>query len=104
MCNILILSPLLPNVSRMLDQIVQKVMAMDEPLEDSRRTPYNASLVLGMCLRSLSVQAKSSKPGSPSFDLAEICRRWGWSESVVGALTSLTTSRYVVTVAQLLVS
>lgn len=87
----------------MLDQIVQKVMATGEPLEDSQRTPYNASLVLGMCLKSFSSLDKSSGSGF-SFDLAAICERWGWSESVVDALVSLATSRCVVIVGQLLVS
>ena len=95
LCDILTLSPLLPNVSGMLGQIVQRVVAMDEPLEYSQRTPYNASLVLGMCLKSFSSQAKSTKPGIPSLDLADVCQRWGWSESTVGALASLATSRCV---------
>ena len=80
----------------MLDQIVQKVMATDEPLEDSQRTPYNASLVLGMSLKSFSGKNKSSKLGLSPLDLAEICQRWGWSESVMGALGSLTISKYAV--------
>ena len=95
LCDILTLSPLLPNVSGMLGQIVQRVVAADEPIEDSQSTPYNASLVLGMCLRSFSGQAKPPKSGFPSFDLAEVCQRWGWSESVVGALASLAASRWV---------
>jgi hypothetical protein len=97
--DILTLSPLLPNVNTMLDQIVQRAMAIDEPLEDSQKTPYNSSLVLGMCLKSFAAQTKSSKSGRSSFDLAEICQRWGWSECVVGALASLATSRCVATVA-----
>ena len=97
LCSILTLSLLLPNVNKMLDQIVQQVMATDEPLKDSQRTPYNASLALGMCLKSFSGQVKPPKSGFPSLDLAEICQRWGWSESVVGALASLAASRCVET-------
>ena len=104
MCDILSLSLLLPNVNKMLDQIVQQVIATGDPLADSRRTPYNASLVLGMCLKSFSGQAKSSKSSLPSFDLVEICQRWGWSENVVGALASLATSRCVVMVTWFLIS
>ena len=82
----------------MLDRIVQQVATTNEPLEDFQRSPYNASFVLGMCLKSFSGQAKSSKSGSSSFDLAEICQRWGWSESVVDALAYLAMSRYVTSV------
>jgi len=103
LCDILTLSPLLANVNRMLDKIVQQVLTTDKPLEDFQRTPYNASSVLGMCLKSFSGQAKSSKSGISSFDIAEICQRWGWSESVTGGLASLATSRCVATVAQLMV-
>lgn len=104
LCDILTLSPLLPGVNRTLDQIAQHVVAADNPLEDFQRTPYNASLVLGMCLKSFSGQVKSSKSGASSFDLAGICQRWGWSESVVGALASLATSRYLAATKQLSVS
>lgn len=69
-------------------------MVIAEPLEDFQRTPYNSSLILGMCLKSFSSQAKSSKPNTPSFNLAEICRGWGWSENVTNALAFLATSRY----------
>jgi len=100
----LTLSLLLPNKNRKLDQIVQQVMTTDKPLEDFQRTPYNASLVLGMCLKSFSGQAKLPKLGTPSFDLAEMCQQWGWSETVVDALASLATSRCVAHVAQVLVS
>ena len=88
----------------MLDQIIQQVITTDEPLESFQRTPYNASLVLGMCLKSFSSQAKSSKLGTSPLDSAEICQRWGWSESVVDALASLAASRCVTNVIQLLVS
>ena len=84
--------------------MVQQVMTTEEPLEEFQRTPYNASLVLGMCLKSFSGQAKLPKLGTPSFDLAEMCRQWGWSESIVDALASLATSRCVADVAQALVS
>lgn len=79
-------------------------MTTEKPLEDFQRTPYNASLVLGMCLKSLSGQAKLPKLGTSSFDLAETCQQWGWSETVVDALASLATSRCVADVAQVLVS
>ena len=79
-------------------------MTIEEPLEDFQRTPYNASLVLGMCLKSFSGQAKLPKSGTSSFDLAEMCQQWGWSESVVDALASLATSRCVADVAQFFVS
>jgi len=77
-------------------------MTTEEPLEVFQRTPYNASLVLGMCLKSFSGQTKL--PKSSSFDLAEMCQKWGWSESVMDALASLATSRCVAGVAQVLVS
>jgi len=95
LCDILTLSPLLPSVSDMLGHIVQGVAATDEPLEDSQRTPYNASLVLGMCLKSFSNQARPKKLGLPSLELADVCQRWGWSECAVDALASLATSRLV---------
>ena len=84
--------------------MVQQVMTTEEPLEEFQRTPYNASLVLGMCLKSFSGQAKPPKLGTSSFDLAEMCRQWGWSESIVDALASLATSRCVSDVAHVLVS
>jgi hypothetical protein len=87
----------------MLDQIVQQVMDTGEPVEDFQRTPYNASLVLGMCLKSFSSQPKSSKSTS-SFDLAEISHRWGWSESVLDALASLAAAGYDMVPPQFLIS
>lgn len=94
--DILALSPLLPNINKMLDQIVQQAANTAEPLEDFRRTPYNASLALGLCLKSLSGQGRLSKPNVVSVDLTEISQRWGWSETVMEALASLSASRYVV--------
>lgn len=96
--DILTLSPLLPSVNKTLDEIVQQVMITTEPLEDFQRTPYNASLVLGMCLTSFSGQVKSPRPDISSFNLTEMCQRWGWSESVTNGLACLATSRYGVIV------
>lgn len=69
-------------------------MVTTDSLEDFRRTPYNWSLVLGMCLKSFSSQVKSSKPNVPSFNLTEMCKMWGWSECVADTLALLATSRY----------
>ena len=104
MRDIMALSSLLPNLNRMLDGIVQQVVSAVDPLEDFRRTPYNASLVLGMCLKSRSSQAKPPKSMAPSLNLAEMCQRWGWSESVTGALASLTALRCVAVGARYLAS
>lgn len=97
--DILALSSLLPNVNKMLDKIVQQAVNTAGPLEDFRRTPYNASFALGLCLKSFSGQGRSSKPNIAPFDLTEITQRWGWSETVMEALASLSASRYVVVAA-----
>lgn len=93
--DILALAPLLPNITRMLDQIVQQVVITADPIDDFQSTPYNASLVLGMCLKSISGRVKSPKSNTPSHDLGEICQQWGWSESVMDALAHLAASRCV---------
>lgn len=100
------MSSYLPSISSPLVQIVETMLKSQDPKEDYEESYANSAWVLGSCMQGLS--RRDSSEWLHRVDIrswTRICvEKWGWSDTVLNALVSLSTARCVTNILRQLAS
>jgi U3 small nucleolar RNA-associated protein 20 len=98
-----LLAQVLPSFADLLVKIVDKLLETDEPMEDYIKTPANAGVAIGMCLKALASDEEGSWVEKVNWGMwvDTAVRKWAWCSSVMEGLVAVVNTQCVLIIASI---